>query len=142
MKLLIQISVFGGSMWTYNEVRGQWYLHQFAVQQPDLNFMNPLIHTELAHTLRFWLDRGVDGYRVDAVPHMYEDPTFPDELPSGDPNALPDEYNYWIHDQITWNRDETYDVIAEMREVLQEYDNADGQHRFVILHTQCPLSNN
>ena len=50
-----QLSVFGGSAWTYNEIRGQWYLHQFAAKQPDLNFLNPAIHEELKTTLRFWV---------------------------------------------------------------------------------------
>ena len=126
-------------MWTYSEVRGQWYLHQFAAKQPDLNFLNPRIHQELKNTLRFWLDRGVDGFRVDAVPHMYEDPTFPDEIESTNPgDALPNEYNYWQHDQVTWNRPETYDVIAEMRSVLQEYDDADGQHRILMTEAYVP----
>lgn len=127
-------------MWTYNEVRGQWYLHQFTAKQPDLNFRNPLIHTELMNVLRFWLDRGVDGFRVDAVPHMYEDPNFPDEEPNPNPgDALPNEYNYWVHDQTTWNRPETYDVIAEMRAVLQEYENADGQHRILMTEAYVPM---
>jgi len=125
-------------MWTYNEIRGQWYLHQYAKQQPDLNYMNPLVHAEVANILRFWLDRGVDGFRVDAVSHFYEDPTFPDEPPSGNPKALKDEYRYWNHDQITSNRDETYDVIAEMRRVLQEYDKVDGQHRYSIFFYILP----
>jgi len=133
------ISVFGGSAWTYNDQRGQWYLHQFAVKQPDLNFRNPLIHEELKNTLRFWLDRGASGFRVDAVPHLYEDPTFPDEPLSGDPNARPQDYGYLNHDGITWNRDETYDVMAEMRQVLQEYEDADGEHRIMLTEAYVPL---
>ncbi|KAI9551753.1 hypothetical protein GHT06_022089 [Daphnia sinensis] len=135
------LSVFGGSAWTFNEQRGQWYLHQFAAKQPDLNYRNPLVHEEFKNVLRFWLDRGTDGFRVDAVPHLYEDPTFPDELPSGDPNADPDQYGYLIHDQITWNRPETYDVMAEFRQVLQEYEDGDGQHRVMMTEAYVPLEN-
>ena len=133
------MSVFGGSAWTFNEQRGQWYLHQFVAKQPDLNYRNPLLHEELKNILRFWLDRGVAGFRADAVPHLYEDPNFPDEPLSGDPNADPDQYGYLNHDQITWNRPETYDVMAEMRSVLQEYEDADGEHRILMTEAYVPL---
>jgi alpha-glucosidase len=133
------LSVFGGSAWTYNEIRGQWYLHQFAAKQPDLNFLNPAIHEELKTTLRFWLDRGADGFRVDAVPHLYEDERFLDEPLSNDPNADPDQYGYLDH-VYTWNRDETYDVIAEMRTVLQEYEDRDGKHRAMLTEAYVPLA--
>ncbi|XP_045034539.1 maltase A3 [Daphnia magna] len=135
------LSVFGGPAWTFNEQRGQWYLHQFVAKQPDLNYRNPLVHEEFKNILRFWLDRGTDGFRVDAVPHLYEDPAFPDELPSGNPNADPDQYDYLIHDQITWNRPETYDVMAEFRQVLQEYEDGDGQHRAMMTEAYVPLEN-
>ena len=127
-------------MWTYNEVRGQWYLHKYHTKQPDLNYRNPLVHQELKKTMRFWLDRGVDGFRVDAVSQLYEDPNFADEIPAANPGAaLPEDYRYWVHDQITFNRPETYDVIAEMRSVLKEYDDTDGQHRVLMTEAYVPV---
>jgi len=60
-------------MWEWREERQQFYLHQFVVEQPDLNYENPRVLTEMLAAVKFWLDMGVDGFRVDAVPHMFED---------------------------------------------------------------------
>ncbi len=60
------------SNWTYDEVAGQYFWHRFYANQPDLNFDNPAVHEEMLHILRFWLDLGVDGFRADAVPYLYE----------------------------------------------------------------------
>lgn len=83
----------------------------------------------MMNVLRFWLDRGANGFRMDAVPHLFEDPAYPDEPLSGDPTADPDQWGYYLHDGISWNRDETYDLLAEMRTVLQEYEDKDSEHR-------------
>ena len=56
-------AVFGGSAWTFNSQRGQYYYHQFLPQQPDLNFRNPAVVKEMDDVIRFWLDKGVDGFR-------------------------------------------------------------------------------
>ena len=61
------VSVFRGSAWEWNEQRGQFYLHQFVAGQPDLNYRNPAVLEEMLDVIRFWLDRGVDGFRMDAV---------------------------------------------------------------------------
>ncbi|XP_022165961.1 alpha-glucosidase-like [Myzus persicae] len=66
------VSVFGNSMWEWNEIRQQYYLHQFYKEQPDLNFWNPLVRQEIQDILRFWLDKGIDGFRMDAIPFLYE----------------------------------------------------------------------
>lgn len=60
------------SNWTYDEVAGQYYWHRFFSSQPDLNYENPAVHEEMFNVLRFWLDMGVDGFRADAVPYLYE----------------------------------------------------------------------
>ena len=60
------------SAWTYHPVRGEYYLHQFYKEQPDLNVRNPAVVEELKKVLKFWLDRGVDGFRMDAVAHLFE----------------------------------------------------------------------
>ena len=80
-----KISVFGGSAWQYNETRKEYYLHQFYKEQPDLNLRNPLVVEELKNVLRFWLNLGVSGFRIDAVPHFFEDERFLDE------NIVPDK---------------------------------------------------
>ena len=71
-------AAFGGNAWTYDEGSGQWYLHLFLPQQPDLNWRNPEVEQAMAATMRFWLDRGVDGFRVDAVHCVAKDPELAD----------------------------------------------------------------
>ena len=63
----VQISVFRFSAWTYVEERGQFYLHQFTPEQPDLNYANALVQQEMNDVLVYWMDLGVDGFRFDAV---------------------------------------------------------------------------
>ena len=72
MLYFLQKSVFGGSAWTYNSERGEYYLHQFYEEQPDLNVRNEAVVEELENILKFWLDLGVDGFRMDAVAHLFE----------------------------------------------------------------------
>ena len=66
-------SVFGGSAWQWDNERKEYFLHQFYKEQPDLNLRNENVRKELRETLRFWLNLGVAGFRVDAVPHFFED---------------------------------------------------------------------
>jgi len=128
-------SVFGGPMWTWNEKRQQYFLHQFLVKQPDLNFTNPMVREHMLDVLKFWLDRGVDGFRIDAVPHIYErrnaDGSYPDEPVSGwgtDPNA----YDY--HDHIyTKDQPATVDLMYEWRAFLDSYRAENGGDSRVLL---------
>ncbi|MCD8129692.1 MAG: alpha-glucosidase [Lachnospiraceae bacterium] len=79
-------SNFEGKAWTYDDVRGEYYLHLFAVKQPDLNMDNPLVREEVKKILRFWLDMGVDGFREDVVTFISKEEGLPDEklpLPTG-----------------------------------------------------------
>ena len=64
--------MFGGSAWTFDEVRGEYYLHQFLPEQPDLNVRNAEVRKELDDVLLFWLDKKVDGFRIDALAHLFE----------------------------------------------------------------------
>ena len=65
--------MFGGSAWQWDDVRKEYYLHQFYKEQPDLNLRNKDVRKELKETLKFWLNMGVAGFRIDAVPHFFED---------------------------------------------------------------------
>ena len=67
-------SVFGGSAWTWVPHLKQWYFHQFAVEQPDLNWDNPIVRRELYATIRFWVNRGVEGFRLDVIDQIAKDP--------------------------------------------------------------------
>ena len=73
--------VDGGRAWTWEEHTEQWYLHQFLPQQPDLNWHNPEVVEAMLGVMRFWLDRGVDGFRIDVVHCIGRDPSFPDDVP-------------------------------------------------------------
>ena len=74
-------SLFGGEAWEYDEQLGEYYLHIFAKQQPDLNHDNPAVRREVADIMRFWLELGVDGFRQDAIVYISKTPGLPDELP-------------------------------------------------------------
>lgn len=74
-------SIFGGSAWEYVPHLDEYYLHLFAKKQPDLNWENPAVVQEVIDILRFWADKGVDGYRLDAINYLYKDPDFPDVEP-------------------------------------------------------------
>lgn len=88
----LQNSVFYGSAWTWNEQRQAFYFHQFDKSQPDLNFRNPVVVDEMKNVLKFWLDKGASGFRVDAVNHLFEETHLLDE-PIDNPND-PLSYGY------------------------------------------------
>ncbi len=77
-------SEFGGPAWTWDEATGQFYYHAYLPQQPDLNWRNPEVQTAMLDTLRFWLDRGVDGFRIDALRQVMKDPEWRDNPPNPD----------------------------------------------------------
>ena len=72
------ISDFGGSAWEWDEATGQYYYHAFLKEQPDLNWRNQDVRTAMYEIIRFWLDRGVDGFRIDVLWHMVKAADFPD----------------------------------------------------------------
>ena len=74
-------AAFGGSAWTWDDPTAQWYLHLFLAQQPDLNWANPAVEAAMHDVLRFWLDRGVDGFRADVVHLIGKDEALPDQPP-------------------------------------------------------------
>ncbi|MFC7553291.1 alpha-amylase family glycosyl hydrolase [Pseudoroseomonas wenyumeiae] len=76
------ISHFGGSAWEWDESTGQYYLHSFLKEQPDLNWRNPAVRAAMLDVLRFWLDRGVDGFRVDVIWLLIKDDQFRDNPPN------------------------------------------------------------
>lgn len=108
-------SVFGGPAWE-PVGDGQWYLHHFAREQPDLNWKNAEVREDFLRTLRFWSDRGVDGFRVDIAHGLAKH--LPDELPTQAAlNALPRDGTHPL-----WDRDEVHAIYAEWRKVLDAYD--------------------
>src|SRR5690606_24672742 len=78
------LSDFGGSAWEWDEQTAQYYYHAYLRQQPDLNWRNPAVRAEMYNVLRFWLERGVDGFRVDVLWHLIKDDQFRDNPPNPD----------------------------------------------------------
>ena len=113
---------FGGSGWTWDEVRGQYYYHSFLPTQPDLNWRHPEVRRAMYDALRFWLDKGVDGFRVDVIWLMIKDEQFRDNPPNPDWHAGDRPFNQFLQ-VYTGDRPEVHDVVAEMRGVLDEYDD-------------------
>jgi glycosidase len=120
-----QKSVFNGSAWEWNDERGAWYLHQFYPQQPDLNLRNEAVVKELEEILKYWMNLGVAGFRMDAVAHMFESESFEDEV-QVDGGDLYDS----VEHKQTYNLPETLDLLKRFRKVLDEQadlDVADGK---------------
>lgn len=112
---------FGGPAWTYDAYTGQFYMHQFHRSQPELNYRHPEVLPAMLDNMRFWLDRGVDGFRVDVIWLMLKDEQFRDEPPN--PHAAPDARPFDQLDHIyTAGVDGIHDIIRAMRAVLDEYD--------------------
>jgi alpha-glucosidase len=104
-------SIFGGNAWT-RVADGEWYLHLFAPEQPDLNWTNPKVWTEHENVLRFWFDRGAAGVRIDSAALLMKDPELRDELPDAGPGEHP-----------FTDRDETHDVYRRWRRIADSYDD-------------------
>jgi alpha-glucosidase len=113
--------VFGGSAWQWDEQTEQYYLHSFAVQQPELNWRNPEVEAAVFDAIRFWLDKGVDGFRVDVIYYLIKDELFRDNPPNPHPKSRQDPYDLQLQ-LYTFNRPEVHDIIRRMRELFDEYD--------------------
>ena len=114
------LSNFGGPAWTLDPATGQYYYHAFLREQPDLNWRNPAVREAMYDAMRFWLDRGVDGFRVDVIWHLIKDDDFRDNPDNPDFAAHLPEINRF-HQVYSCDRPEVLDVIAEMRAVLRAY---------------------
>ena len=79
--------MFAGPAWDWDEATGQYYLHTFLKEQPDLNWRNPATRAAMFDVARFWLDRGVDGFRIDVAPMVMKDPELRDNPPNPEPDA-------------------------------------------------------
>jgi alpha-glucosidase len=114
------LSRFGGSAWEWCEERRQFYYHSFLASQPDLNWRNVEVREAIANAMRFWLDRGVDGFRVDASAVLIKDDLLRDNPP--DPDADEKTPPPQVHIPVfTDDRPEVMDCIEYIREVLDQY---------------------
>jgi alpha-glucosidase len=116
------MSEFGGSAWALDAATGQYYYHAFLAQQPDLNWRNPAVRAAIYDVMRFWLRKGVDGFRVDVIWHLIKDEQFRDNPPNpGFRTHRPPHES--LLPRYTADQAEVQDVIAEMRAVIDEFDD-------------------
>ena len=115
-------SVFGGPAWTWDARRGQYYLHNFLPEQPDLNVHNPAVQDALLSAARFWLDRGVDGFRLDALNFAMHDPELRDNPPAppGGKRTRPFDFQQHIHNQ---SHPDILRFIERLRALTDSYDD-------------------
>jgi glycosidase len=137
-------SFMGGSAWTYDEGRGQWYLHLFDEKQPDLNWRNPDVRDDVAELVTWWLEKGIDGFRIDAISFISK----PEGLPDSSQDLSPRGKELFshgprIHEYLRELYDRTfsnYDVmtVAEMDdttvEMAADYLGAEGDGLSMIFH--------
>ena len=118
------LSVFGGTTWAWDARRKQYYLHNFLVQQPDWNFHNPAVQDWMIENMRFWLDRGVDGFRFDTVNYFFHDQMLRDNAADFrvKPVAEANPYGMQYH-LFSKNQPENLGWMERIRRLLDSYDN-------------------
>jgi oligo-1,6-glucosidase len=123
-------SIFTGPAWTKDETTGDYYLHLFAAKQPDLNWDNPRVRHEVYDLMRFWLDKGVDGFRMDVIPFISKRPGLPD---LGESERAKPQFVYADGPKV-------HDYLQEMRrEALKPYDAMTVGEAFGVTLNQTPL---
>jgi alpha-glucosidase len=115
------LSCFGGSAWQLDEASGQYYYHAFLKEQPDLNWRNPEVVDAMLGVLRFWLERGVDGFRIDVLWHLVKDEHFRDNPPNEGWTEGMNPFDALVPEHTT-DRPEVHDIINRMRRLFDEYE--------------------
>jgi len=115
------LSSFGGKAWTWDETTQQYYHHHFLPEQPDLNWRNPAVVDAMLEAMKFWLDRGVDGFRMDVIWLIIKDEQYRDNPanPSFEPHEPP---HHQLLATYTTDRPEVHDIVAKMRNLLDSYN--------------------
>jgi alpha-glucosidase len=118
------LSVFGGPAWEWDETTGQYYLHSFLKEQPDLNWRNPAVKEAMFDVIRFWLERGVDGFRIDVAHYIMKDPQMRDNPANPNPQGMlrkpPREYDTLLHPYDKGHPD-VHAIFREFRQLLDAY---------------------
>lgn len=127
------VSDFGGSSWEWDEATGQYYLHAFLKEQPDLNWRNPDVRAAMMDVLRFWLGKGVDGFRIDVIWHIVKHAQFPDNPanPAWTPQVRERDRVLQVH---STDQPEAHAFSAEMRRLADSYGD-----RVLIGETVLPV---
>jgi alpha-glucosidase len=115
------LATFGGPAWSRDDASGRWYLHSFYPEQPDLDWSAPEVHDAFAEVIRFWLSRGVDGFRVDAVDRLVKDPELRDDPPASEPFPLPLPQDYArLEHRYSVDATDASVVLSALREAARE----------------------
>jgi alpha-glucosidase len=128
------LSVFGGSGWEWDEATAQYYYHAFLKEQPDLNWRNPAVREAMYGAMKYWLDKGVDGFRVDVLWHLIKDALYRDNPPNPGWKAEDGPYCSVIPAYST-DQPEVHEITREMRSVLDQYEE-----RLLIGEIYLPIS--
>jgi len=126
------LSFFGGSAWTWEPRTRQWYLHQYLPQQPDLNWRNPRVLVAFGDIVRFWMARGVDGFRVDSLPTLLEDAQLRNEPRNPDWRPGQDPFLSQLHLNVTQDVPPLQQLVHRLR------DFADEGHSVLVCETPLP----
>ena len=116
------LSSFGGSAWEWDDKTGQYYYHAFDKAQPDLNWRNQEVQRAIFDVMRFWLDKGVDGFRVDVMWHMVKHEQFRDNPPNPDYATHMSTFHQLLP-VFSTDQPEVHDIVRKMRDVLDTYDD-------------------
>lgn len=115
------LAAFGGTAWEWDTASGQFYMHSFLKEQPDLNWRNPQVREAMLNIMRFWLDKGVDGFRIDVMWHIIKDHQWRDNPVNPDYKPHMATYEQLLPVYST-DQPEVHDVVHQMRKVLDEYE--------------------
>lgn len=127
------LSEFGGPAWTWDDATRQYYYHAYLPQQPDLNWRNPAVRAAMYDVLHFWFERGVDGFRIDTVHHLFEEPSLADNPANPDftPGMAP---TLALDRRHQYDQPEVHDALREMRAIAESY-----RERVLIGEVYLPL---
>ena len=132
------ISDFGGPAWEWDEATHQYYYHAFLKQQADLNWRNPAVRAAMYNVMRFWFDRGVDGFRIDVLWHLIKRADFPDNPPNPAYHPAMGEMRRVLQIHST-DQPEVHGIVADMRAIADSYGTDGLDERVLIGEVYLPL---
>lgn len=127
------LSAFHGSAWEWNDKRQQYYYHAYAISQPDLNYYSKNVKYEMENVLKFWLNYGVDGFRIDTIPSLIEDPEFRNEPKNFNEINIPDHESNSLSHIYTYNYNTSYPILEEWRKIIDDYNNNNDNEEIIFL---------
>jgi alpha-glucosidase len=133
------ISDFGGSAWEWDETTGQFYYHAFLKEQPDLNWRHPAVRSAMYDAMRFWFDRGADGFRIDVLWHMVKAAEFPDNPVNPDYRPSMGDMHRVLQRHST-DQPEVHEIAADMRAIADSYGADERGERVLVGEIYLPVN--